>query len=72
MTMYQQYTPLTPTNNRLDFLKQTPSAPKKHNNFQSRNDRLDFLRSPPAPKKRLYRAYSLGFFISVYCEKIML
>ena len=50
MTMYQQVTPLTPTNNRLDFLKQTPPAPKKHNNFQPRNDRLDFLRSPPAPK----------------------
>ena len=52
MTMYQQYTPLTPTNNRLDFLKQTPPAPKKYNNFQSRNDRLDFLRSPSAPKNK--------------------
>ena len=57
MTMYQQRNtmpPLTPTNNRLDFLKQTPSAPKKYNNFQSRNDRLDFIRTPPAPKNKSF------------------
>ena len=56
--MYQQFTPLTPTNNRLDFLKQTPPpAPKKHNNFQPRNDRLDFLRTPPpSPKNKSFEA----------------
>ena len=51
MTMYQRSIPLTPTNNRLDFLKQTHhSMPKKYHTSQPRNDRLDFLRTPPAPK----------------------